>query len=421
MLTFHAVRIDREINRINPLFVGNFFNLKGMWWKKRKQRQNLILSIACAWYGLTKNNSRAPGFIEEEILLTSLTRQVKDARVILDKFFEIIRIGYNFNNGIKSPTLVSPKKLEPQVVSAIHEILHEVKFDPGPAPTKKKLVQSTTKVVCIDRAKIISQLKLLGKTNLIPPVNWLLDQVGEITFYYEPAGKLQARDKSVWPIKSIETWPGWLRHEIFGTVVDLENAYCQFLLSELREKYKLSPHLVELKYPDIVKSDTQKEVFRNYICTKILKLDSSHDNLKIVKRLVMALANGSNISPLMLLNSSGRSEAVNIVLAANQHLSTSDLFEAGKYLGFISKQFKSAQRELCLHLFNSKPTRGNQKKIFQAYLAWERSARYKIWESVGRTGLMLHDGLDGIMCSSNELLLEKQISNRSNLKVSVEA
>lgn len=418
MLTFHSVKIDGEIHWSNPLFVGNFFKLKGMWWKKRKERQNLILSIANAWYCLTKNNKTMPGFIEEEILLTSLTRKVKDAKVILEKFFEIIRIGFNFNNGVKSPTLISPKKLSRELIVAITETLDEVMFDPGPQPNRKNLVKATVRVKPDNLGKIILELKSTGKIHLIPAVKWLAEQEGEIFFFYEPAGKLLARDKSIWPIKSIETWPGWLRRELFGPGMDIDNAYCQFLLDELLKKYSSRPSIIDLKYPDLVKANTQKTEFRNHICVNILKLQLTDENIKVVKKLMMSLANGSNISPLMLLNCSGRSEAVNIVLGANPSLTTQDLSEAGQYLGFISKQFKLAAKDLCMHMFSIRPSKANQKMIFKAYMKWEREKRYKMWEATGFTGINAHDGIDGINLSGRGNL-EQYLLQSNNLRVSV--
>ena len=225
MLTFHAVEIDGDLTRDNPLFVGNFFDLKGMWWKKRKQRQGLILSMATAWYRLMKRNPSAPGFINEEVFVTSLTKQVKDAKVILERFFDITRIGFNFNDGNKSPTLISPKKLSKDMHCAIERIINEVQFAPGPPPSNKNLVKSNVFVEQNVGAFIRQKLKEEDREDLLPPVNWILKQPNPITFFYEPAGTLLQRDKSVWPIKSIEGWPGWLRTQLFGTVIDIENAY----------------------------------------------------------------------------------------------------------------------------------------------------------------------------------------------------
>lgn len=419
MLTFHALKFDGEIHYTNPLYVGNYFHLKGMWWKKRKQRQNLILSVAASWYRVTKNNTTFPGFIEEEILLTSLTSQVKDAKVILEKFFTISRIGFNFNNGLKSPTLVRPKKLQQNVINAIKLILDDLVYDPGDEPTDSKLTASMTKIRKHRRDFIKSELMSTGKSHLLPAVNWLLNQENdEIKFYFQPAGRLQARDKSVWPIKSIETWPGWLRTELFGTVVDIENSYLQFLTRALEEKYKNSPSLLNLKYSHLINATNDKTSFRKRICCDVLHLDYTDENIKVVKKIIMSLANGSNISPLMLVNPTGRSEAVNLVMQANPNLTHEQRSNAGKILGFICKQFKAARKDLCIHLHGAKPTRQNQKRIYQSYLEWERVSRYKIWEIAGKTGLMLHDGIDGIYGNVDDLV--NKIDSIANLKVTLD-
>ena len=67
MITFHPVYIDEILTFKHPLYVGHFFKLEGMWWKKRKQRQGLIISIATAWYRLYNQNRLMPAFVEEEV------------------------------------------------------------------------------------------------------------------------------------------------------------------------------------------------------------------------------------------------------------------------------------------------------------------------------------------------------------------
>jgi hypothetical protein len=419
MLTFHAVEIDRDLNRDDPLYVGNFFDLKRMWWRKRKQRQGLILSMAVAWYRLIRRNPTAPGFINEELFITSLTRQVGDARVILERFFDVTRIGFNFGDGNKSATQVSPKKLDPDMVQAIANIIHEVRFTPGPPPTGKNMVKSEV-VVAQKGAPIIRlRLKDEGREDLIPAVEWLFKQDNPVTFYYERAGTLLARDKSVWPIKSIEGWPGWLRAELFGTVIDIENAYIQFVMQKLEEKYKGNPKRLLLKYPDLVRADKDKHNFRNELC-KLMKLEPDDEGLSAVKRLLMALANGSNVTPALLTNGSGRSTAVQLVHEAAPDLLPSELIVVGNRLSAITKQLRAAKRDLCIHLLKEKPSSANQKKIFKLYFDWERESRYAIWNAVGKTGLMLHDGVDGIISDKSEEELVTHIAQQTSLRVSVE-
>ena len=60
------------------------------------------------------------------------------------------------------------------------------------------------------------------------------------------------------------------------------------------------------------------------------------------------------------------------------------------------------------------------KKVFEDYFKWERDARHSIHEVVGYTGLMLHDGIDGIISDMNPSQLEEHILRKTNIRVSVE-
>ncbi len=415
MLVFHPVKIDRELDRSNPLYVGNFFKLKGMWWNKRKMRQGLIISMALAWHRLHKNHPGGEGFIEKETLLTNITKQVKDAKVILERFFIIKRKGFNYGADNKSPSIITPRRLSKRMKKAIEEILDEALFDPGHAPTDPKL---TVSMVEVRRTDVIQKLKDEGRDDLIAPVTWLLAQPSPIKFYFEATGSLQARDKSVWPIRSIELWPGWLRMELFGTSVDIESAYVQYIVQNLENKYTNNPRLLALKYPDLLRADKDKNAFRHELC-ELLMLKPEKANIDVVKKLIMALANGSNATPALMTNGSARSEAVRIVHEACPHLLPTDLVRVGKRLSIITKQFSSARRSLCTHLLNARPTRKNQKKIFSQYFTWERNSRYKIWEAGGKTGLMLHDGIDGMITTKSNQELADDISNLTSIRVSV--
>lgn len=421
MLSIYPVEIDGELNRSNPLYVGNFFPLKGMWWSKRKQRQGLIISMAIAWHRLTRKSPSNPGFLENEILITSLTRQVKDARVILEHFFDVKRIGYNFGGENKSPSVVSPKRLSKQMRAAIEEILCEAKFSPGAPPPERHYTTSDVHVRPINKATLIAKLSECDRDDLIAPVSWLLEQKNPIRFMFEASGNLQARDKSVWPIRSIERWPAWLRLELFGTVVDIENSFVQYIVQNLEKKYQNNPNRLMLKYPDLIRAHRDKKNFRDELCRDILRLPITSDNLKIVKSLIMALANGSNATPALMTNGSTRSEAVRIVLEACPHLSATEHLKIGKYLSGLVKQFKGAKRDLCIFMFNAKPTKENVRRVFHHYFEWEREARYKIHEIVGKTGLHLHDGIDGIVCDIPNKELVDLIYNTTSIRVSVES
>lgn len=417
MLVFHNVDIDvNDFKRGDLLYVGNYFKLDGMWWSRRKQRQKLIVSVALTWFRMIERFPNSPGFIEEEVFLTSLKKMAPDAKKIIQIFFKISRLGFNFSGGDKSPTLVTPKRLTLEWKERIEKLV--VGFIPLPKP-EGKYVSSKVKIQSERQDFIFAELKKTHRQELIPIVKWLFDQEGEIEFLYEPAGKLQARDKSIWPIQAIETWPGWLRAELFGMVIDLENAYFQFLMSQINLKYS-SSKVIELKYPDLVRIETDKTLFRKELCEKYMKLESSQINIKVVKKVLMALANGSNISGLMLVSEGTNSEAVKLIQESCYHLNSDELICLGDRLQYIARQIKAVKKDLCFFLFNEKPTLENQKKIFTKYFEWEREARYKIWNATGRTGLMLHDGIDGVLNNMPVEELVQHIENETSLRVSID-
>lgn len=422
MLSIYPVDIAHELDRSNPLYVGHFFPLKGMWWAKRKQRQGLIISMAIAWARLVKKNVNNPGFLEEEILITSLTGQVKDARVILEHFFEVKRLGFNFGESNKSPSIITPKRLDSKTQKAIENLSAKAAFAPQPEPIGKKYTESQVRIIFDANLKddLLAKLDKEGRSDLASPVSWLLKQPNPIKFLFEPSGALQARDKSIWPIRGIETWPGWLRMTLFGIVVDIENAFIQYVVSNLEKKYASNAQCMELKFPDLLRADRDKQNFREEICKDLLRLEVSQNNLAVVKRILMAIANGSNVTPILLIDGNGRSEAVKIIQEACPHLSPTELVLVGKRLSSITKQFKAAKKDLCFFMLNDKPTPANMKKIFHMYFDWERAARYKIHEAVGFTGLHLHDGIDGVMSDLNDEMLTKMIYDKTSIRVSVD-
>jgi hypothetical protein len=139
----------------------------------------------------------------------------------------------------------------------------------------------------------------------------------------------------------------------------------------------------------------------------------------VVKRVIMALANGSNVTPALLANG-GRSTAVQIIHEAVPDLLPSDYFDVGNRLNALAKQFSAAKKDLCFFLLKGRPTRENQKKIFRLYFAWERESRYAIWRASGCTGLHLHDGIDGVITDKSESELVAHIAQQTSLRVSVE-
>lgn len=420
MLTFYPVRIDHGLDRRNPLYVGHFYpSLKGMRWSKRIERQGLILSIAVGWYQLVKNNPCACGYLEKEILITSLTRKVKDARIILDYFFSVSKIGYNFNNGNKSPSIITPRRLDNRFIIAVEALLNKISFTPGALKKSDLYLRSDVYIQKNVEAYVLSRLRKDGRIDLIPAVEWLLKQDLPIQFYFKPSGKLQARDTSVWPIKAVENWPGWLRGILFGPSVDIENSYSQFVVHHLEQKYADRTNILHLTYPDLLRTDKDKLNFRLELLD-LLKLDNTTVNMKIVKRLIMALANGSNVTPALMTNGSGASKAVCIIRESCSHLLPTDLNIVGRRLSKIARQFKMARKDLCIYLLKDKPTRINQKKVFTLYFQWERDARYKIWNALGKVGLHLHDAIDGVISDKTDNELIDYIAQKTSIRVSVD-
>lgn len=378
----------------------------------------MIFSIAITWMRAMKKQAWAPGLLEEELMMTRLTKEVREARHIIEFFFNITRLGFNLGDGVNhSPTIVSPKKLPQKYLDAIEQHVNKIVYDPGKPPIAKHLVETSVKIRHDRQAIVLRRLKEDEREDLLPMVKWLYEQqTPTITFFYRPAGRLQARDTSLWPIRSIETWPGWLRTELFGTTVDIENAFCQFLLHHLETRN--SPKLLHLKYPDLIRASYAKQEFREDLCRNVLHLPINEENIAVVKKLIMALANGSNATA-GLMTSDSRSQAVAIVKQHSPMLLPTEQIKAGDRLSHIAKQFRNAKRELCIH-FGWRPTRDNMKKIFQEYFNWEKEARYKIWNATGKTGLHLHDGLDGVITDMASEELEALIKKVTNLRVSVE-
>jgi len=421
LLTIYPVQARVELPWNHPLHVGKFFNLEGKRWKARKQRQALILSTARAWKQLTARNPGAPGLVREEIFLTHLAKQAPDAKEIFRVFFKIERTGYRFSDGLTAPTTISPRKLPAQLAAAVEQLdsTVELTFDPGQGPTAEGFTRSPVTVRRHKGKEILRALEGYGRADLIPPVKWLLERPQPITFYHRPSGKLQARDTSVWPVRAIETWPGWLRAELFGTCIDIDNAFSQFLMEHLSKKHAGKEAQLRLKYPDIVAIAEDKRAFRAALIEQVLKTKVEPTSLKLIKRLLMAIANGSNASPQLFTGSSSRCEAANIIRLNAPWLSTTDLLAAGERLQRVAHQFRQAKKELCIYLFSARPTAKNQKRIFTLYFNWEREARYKLWGAVGQTGLQMHDGLDGIINNEPAEELRKRILAECNLKITV--
>lgn len=351
-------------------------------------RQDLILYLASIHSAAVKSG-RPLGFCRIPMRLMTLRDWVYDYRRVFDYFFSVASHGYNLGEKHEISVII-PKKLDTD-----HEAPRKLTYTPPPCPSEG----SISKVhVHQDRAKsILALLVNTGRLDLSAPVEWLLTRpTTEVNFYFSRAGRLQLRDTSTWPIAAIETWPKWLREELFGGGIDIESAYTQFLFNHIHQVYADRPHFVSLLFPDLVKCLEDKQNWRRELCTDLLGLEWNDDGEAMVKKICMSLANGSKISPAILMGSSPHSVTRNIVIQKVPDVSPSNLNRIGERLAAIAKQYSAARKLVCTQQLKLEPTRSNQKQVFKSYFEWEREARYQIWEAIGRHGIMVHDGIDGV-------------------------
>lgn len=399
-----------SIDLDSPLHVSKFFNVGGSHYETRQKRQQLIVGCASEWLKLLSKGGRKAHHVPQQVFLTKYTYDLRDARSIIDHFFQVTEVGHNIRGDIASSQMV-PKRLGEAETLAIKNFFESMDaFQPGIEPVHdKSLTCSRVKIQFAPDA--VDKLKRIGRHDLIPEVKYVLSNE-YLNFYFARAGAVQARDKSVWPIVGIEQWPGWLRESLFGMCVDIDNAYVQFLVTHLEQIHADNPARMALMYPDLPRMIYEKELFRHDVCVNILKLPFTDENVKVVKALVMSLANGSRISERLMHVSKNQTEAVKIVIQHCGNRSIDELSEIGRKLGFIMKQFKSANRELKSHGRVS-------DSVFHAYLKWERDARYKIWTSLGCQGIMMHDGLDGVVSSLDSNSLRRFVQETTGIRVTV--
>jgi hypothetical protein len=405
----------------SPLHVSNFLKGRRMWWRTRRQRQALIIGLALAWRRAVQRAEHAPALLEQTIYLSALARQAPDAKEILQRFFKIERLGYRFANGRAAPTTITPRKLPGELVKEIEQLKDAVAFDPGPPPqAQPDLVASRVQVCSSAGEDLLVALEATGRLDLVPAVRWLLAQQGPITFFFKPSGKLGARDTSVWPIRAIETWPAWLRSQLFGTAIDLNVAFCQFLMAGLTQKHGAAARQLALKYPDLVRLLEDRTAFRAELCREVLHAEPTPESTKLIKRVLMAIANGAPVSPTLLARRSPKSSVAAILAQEAPWLTEAQLLAAGQRLKRLADQFKRARRELCTYLLRERPTKAAQRRLFWRYFEWEREARHKLWLAVGRTGLMLHDGLDGVQVDpARAAAVAAELEEVTGLKISI--
>lgn len=392
MTHIYRVNSGKQLHFSDPLHVGRFYpDIERHHYRSMQNRQDLILYLANL-HATAMASGKPAGFCEIPIRLTTLREWVHDFRVVLDHFFDVRQLGYNLGGENFEVSTITPKILKNGEIKAASEAAENLVYIPPDKPDGGIISKVYIKQENSDA--ILEKLIQKSRLDLQAPVKWLLSQP-EVNFWFAPAGRLKLRDTSIYPIPAIETWPSWLREDLFGAGLDIDSAYTQFLLENLQVAYANSPALLQTLYPDLIRSLNDKAEWRGEICD-LLGLPRNEDSVSVVKNICMALANGSTISPAILNGDSSYSITRDIVISEVQDVSIKNLTQIGERLQSISKQYKNARKAICLHLSKKNPSRLNQKSVFKSYFEWERIARYQIWEAVDRHGIMVHDGIDGI-------------------------
>ena len=365
-----------KIHPSSPLHWARYWpGLQRIHSKNIAKRQNLVVWLAklCA-------DSQSCWVT---IRLTDLREYVRDYRPALDAFFHVLQTGYFVDEDTTEESTIKPKILEPEIKAEIDLLSNDLVF----IPPKFKISETVSNVNVNPNPDIVKLAIEKGRADLEPVIKWIQQQ-SNLALCFDRAGTLQQRDTCTWPIRALECWPRWLRKELFGGGIDLDAAYIQFLLSQLQK----SGVSVDLLFPDLKRLIHNKEAIRK----ELVELTGSSE--EVIKSVLMGLANGSKVSPGILMSDSEHSAIRQLLGKQNPQ----DAVLIGERLKRIGDQFTSARKIVCLGLGNS-ASRKNQSKVFKAYFEWEREARYAIWEGIGRRGLMVHDGIEGVSIDQAEL------------------
>ncbi len=387
---------SNPISPLSPLHWTRFWpDLQRIHRGRVEARQNLILWLANAWIGAVDSSKTLPyGFRAIQMRLSDLRDMVRDYQNVFEVFFTVQRKGFNISEEKHEVSTVVPNKLPSDLENAVRVSARHLRYDPPELPADDTVISKVYLQPNIDRATIVERVLEAGRPELVPQLLWLLKQRSpELNFHFVPSGKLQQRDTSVWPIAAIETWPGWLREELFGPGIDLDAAYIQFLMQYVKD---LNPSTKAVLFPDFGRLIDDKENFRRELCEEVMGLPYNADGKTLTKQIIMSLANGSRISPRLLLCGSGFSAAADLILGNMPDVANERLEKIGARLKRLSDQFEAARKYAAIEIHGVAPTRATVKTVFTHYFMWERQARYALWEAVGRHGIMVHDGLDGV-------------------------
>lgn len=297
----------------------------------------------------------------------SLRKRVRDYEPAFEFFFHLVQRGFHTDTQSDLTTVV------PKVIS-LDTYVADIEYNPPDLPNDG--VVSKCFIKC--DLSIIDKLERDGRLDLIPEVKWLITNGPEVNFWFQKCGELQCRDTSVWPIPAIENWPNWVRSEIFGNQIDIKSAYLQFLYQNLNAKF--SKDKLYLFYPAVVLLLQDPNCVRLEIA-KIMKVEYEQFK-KPIKSLLMSLIMGSTFSSSMIRNRITNSKAVEIILSIIKPQDYEIIDTLCEYLGTFTTQLNLARK-----VTNS---------TMSEYMVWEREKRYAMWEYVGRIGIMMHDGIDGI-------------------------
>lgn len=400
MTTIYRLRARKQPRPMDPLHVGNFYKKERLHREAMQERQDLILYLAKLHaHASLKGQPRA--FNTIKLRLTSLRDWVYDYRPALDYFFEVQQLGYNLGDDNNEVSVLIPKDLGLHTHVQTQDF--QLEYEPPPRPDdgviSKVYVRHdyVYKKKCGTRCRggVISRLYDENRFDLVEAVKWIL-QHDELNFVFKPAGKLQQRDTSVWPVAAVETWPAWLREALFGPGIDIDSAYTQYLMQHLRQIYSGRQHLLKLLFPDLLALIEDKQKWRRELCEDVLGLEWNDKNISLVKTICMSLANGSRISPGILEDGQGFSVTAQIIVSAAGDVSPARLSKIGSRLQSVSRQYSMAKKDLCAVNLKLNPTLINQKRVFASYFEWEREARYLIWQAIDQHGIMVHDGIDGV-------------------------
>lgn len=392
MTTLYRVKSERQLHWGDDLHWAKFYPEKQrVHRRKMQERQDLILFIANL-HAVACDTEMPLGMIHIPMRLMSLRDWVQDFHVVLDKFFSIVQLGYNLGEGNHELSILVPLNVQNgkrKASDAAKELRYAVPERPDSKVVSKVYIRQDR------RESILHELKMKRRLDLLAPVQWLLERP-EVNFHFEPAGKLRMRDTSVWPVAAVETWPSWLREQLFGQGLDIDSAYTQFLLFALQEAYRDSPTMLQTLYPDLLRSVHDKAGFRRELCVDVMGLEHTIENIGIVKQICMSLANGSRISPAILQGARSYSDAAEMIVQSVENIAPTNLARISKRFEAISRQYTNARKTICAAKLRQNPSRQNLKKVFNTYFEWERDARYAIWDLIGQHGVMVHDGIDGV-------------------------